>query len=82
MTTKLAEPFVAMSWSGRVESPAKLAVRVYVAACSPGVMGHVAVPVPSVMAEQVSVPLREKVTFSPGMTALVTVSVSTPETSV
>ena len=50
------------------------------AAGSPGVMAHEAVPVASVVAVQVSVPLSWKVTGSPAIGALVTESVSTPET--
>ena len=55
---------------------------VYVAAGSPGVMVHEAVPVASVVAVQVSVPLSWSVTGSPATGALVTESVRTPDTVV
>ena len=45
-------------------------------------MVHVAVPVESVVAVQVSLPLRVNVTGSPEMGALVLPSVSTPDTVV
>ncbi len=82
VTTKLAVPFAGVSCKGRVESPAKLPVSEYVPAASLGVMLHVAVPVASVVAVQVSSPFNVNVTGSPGMGALVIESVSTPETDV
>ena len=63
-------------------SPPKLPVSVYVAAGSPGVMVHEAVPVESVVPVQVSVPLRVKVTGSLAIGVFVLLSVSTPDTVV
>ena len=82
MTTKFAEFVAGSSWSGCVVSPAKLPVRVYVAAGSPGVMGQEATPMEFVVPVHVSAPFRVKVTGSPAMGRLVLPSVSTPDTLV
>ena len=63
-------------------SPPNEPVSVYVAAGSPGVMEHEAVPVASVVPVQVSVPLSTNVTGSFGTGAFVYASVSTPDTVV
>ena len=52
------------------------------AAGSPGVREHEAVPVPSVVPVQVSEPLSVKVTGSPAIGRVVMVSWSTPDTVV
>ena len=67
MTTKFADPVDPVNCNGWEVSPPKLPLSVYVAAGSPGVMGHEAVPVASVVAVHVSVPLSVKVTGSLGI---------------
>ena len=82
MTTKLLEPLLANQFGDTVVSPSKVPVKGYDPLASPGVMEHDAVPVLSVVAVQVSLLSRVRVTGSPEIGADVFELVSTPETVV